>query len=80
MERHYIPETAPGIAELVSHVLDGDEVVITRDGTAVAQVLPVAKVEPAYGSFAWLIAQSEGTSPIPIDSVELLRQVYECDD
>ena len=82
MERHYIPESHPGIAELVSHVLGGDEVVITRDGTAVAQVLPIeaAKIELEYGSFEWLVARTRAMKPIDITSVELLRQVYEEDD
>ena len=68
MERHYIPETAPGIAELVGHVLDGDEVVITRDGTAVAQVLPVAAelTEPERGSLEWLVARTRGMKPLDI--------------
>ena len=79
MERHYIPETTPGIAELVGHVLDGDEVLITRDGAAVAQVVPVAasKAEPEYGSFEWLVAGTRSMKTVTISSIELLRQVYE---
>ncbi len=84
MERHYIPESTLGVAGVVDQVIDGDEVLITRDGTAVAQVVKLAESKPSVemriGSLEWLIAQSAGMTPLKTSSVELLRQVYEEND
>jgi prevent-host-death family protein len=61
MGKHSIAEAERRLAELIDRALKGEEVVITRDGVAVAELRPV------------LEAQAERSAPGPLTQEDLDR-------
>lgn len=83
MGKHSIAEAEGRLAELIDRALEGEEVVITRDGAAVAEIRPVEQPEtkqPAPGPMTeetldWLRERRAGRKMSRIDAGTLLSQM-----
>jgi prevent-host-death family protein len=79
MSTYSVAEAKGNLPLLIDRALEGKEVIITRHGTAVAELRPLVtgtrKAGPA--SYAWLKARRAGRKTVGLTSVELLNQLYE---
>jgi prevent-host-death family protein len=68
-----------GLPGLIDRALEGEEVIITRHGKAVAELRPIVRAgrKITAASYAWLQARRQKRKSIGITSVELLDQLYE---
>ncbi|KAB7646562.1 type II toxin-antitoxin system Phd/YefM family antitoxin [Polymorphobacter fuscus] len=80
MSRYSVADAKNGLSGLIDRATAGDEVIITRHGTPVAEIKPVRPVtrQPGAG-LAALRAFRESGPRNEIGSVEILRQIYEDD-
>ena len=80
MTAYSVADAKNRLPKLIDRALDGEEVVITRHGKAVAELKPVA-VRPAAptATYAWLRARRQGRSAVGLTSVEILERLYESD-
>jgi antitoxin (DNA-binding transcriptional repressor) of toxin-antitoxin stability system len=79
MGKHSIADAQGRLPELIDRALQGEEVVITRDGVAVVEVRPVTPVAPArpltQEDMDRLAARRAGRIPSKIDAGTLLSQM-----
>jgi prevent-host-death family protein len=79
MSTYSVADAKNGLPRLIDRALEGEEVIISRHGKAVAELRPVAttsrKTSPA--TYAWLRDRRQARKPVGLTSVELLNQLYE---
>ncbi len=79
MSTYSVADAKSGLPRLIDRALEGEEVIITRHGKAVAQLRPVTgpsrKTPPA--TYAWLQARRKARKSVGLNSVDLLNQLYE---
>lgn len=81
MPRYNVAEAQQDLSTLLDRALGGDEVVITREGKAVAKLTPLAGSEqPVADLYARMRTSREKGPSLGISSVELLRQMYDEDE
>lgn len=83
MEAHSVTEASERLAELVERALEGEEVVITRDGRPIIELRPIPVLRPAKlmskEGLEWLDAHR--ITPLVIgDSAKLVREMRDEDD
>lgn len=79
MSTYSIAEAKERLPSLIDAAIEGEPVVITRDGKPVAELRPARQHDPqaAKAAYERLRARRDAGPTIPITSVELLRQIYE---
>jgi prevent-host-death family protein len=79
MSTYSVAEAKERLPSLIDEVIEGEPVVITRDGKPVVELRPAEQQCPptAQEADAWLRARRQARKAVPITSVELLRQMYE---
>jgi prevent-host-death family protein len=78
MSTYSVADAKSGLPKLIDRALDGEEVVISRHGKAVAELRPIHKVDRnASATYGWLQARRKGRKPTGLTSVELLNQLYD---
>ncbi|MBX3483191.1 type II toxin-antitoxin system Phd/YefM family antitoxin [Phenylobacterium sp.] len=79
MTVYSVADAKSGLPRLIDRALEGEEVIISRHGKAVAELRPLTpasrRAPPA--TYAWLKARRQGRKGVGLSSVELLRQLYE---
>jgi antitoxin (DNA-binding transcriptional repressor) of toxin-antitoxin stability system len=79
MTTYSVADAKGSLPRLLDRALQGEEVIISRHGKAIAElrplVSPARKAAPA--SYAWLKARRQGRARVEITSVDLLNQLYE---
>jgi prevent-host-death family protein len=82
MGKHSIAEAQDRLAELIDRALEGEEVVITRDGAEVAEIRPMpphpAKPIPrpmTEETLDWLRERRAGRRMSPVDAGTLLSRM-----
>jgi prevent-host-death family protein len=79
MSRYSVADAKNGLPGLIDRALDGEEVIITRHGKAVAELRPVSTPRPAPSpaTYAWLKSRRRARKPVGVSAVDLLNQLYE---
>ena len=73
-----VAEAKNGLPNLINRAAAGEEVVITRHGRPVAELRPVGpRPSGTPSNYGLLKRQRSARKNVPIDSVELLRGMYE---
>ncbi len=79
MTTYSVADAKSRLPRLLDRALEGEEVIISRHGKAIAELRPIVsggrKATPA--SYAWLKARRQGRGGVGMTSVELLNQLYE---
>jgi prevent-host-death family protein len=79
MTTYSVADAKGRLPRLLDRALEGEEVIITRHGKAIAELRPIVagarKATPA--SYAWLKARRQGRKGVGIASVDLLDQLYD---
>ena len=66
------------LPKLIDRALRGEEVVITRRGKPVVELVPASRrVRPAKGTHEWLRARTRSRPSVGLTSVEILDLLYE---
>jgi prevent-host-death family protein len=66
------------LPKLIDRALQGEEVVITRRGKPVAELIPASRrVGPAKGTHEWLRARTRARPTVGLTSVQILDLLYE---
>jgi prevent-host-death family protein len=80
MAEYSIADAKNRLPSLIDQAREGERVIITRHGHAVAELMPLERPKPIqHGTYAWLMAQRKKWPKIDINSVELLNSIYEDD-
>lgn len=79
MTTYSVADAKAGLPRLIDRALEGEEVIISRHGKAVAELCPVAQAprKGAPATYAWLRGRRQGRKAVGVTSVELLNQLYE---
>jgi prevent-host-death family protein len=79
MTTYSVADAKNGLPRLIDRALDGEEVIISRHGKAVAELRPVASSarKATAASYAWLRGRRHARKGAGLTSVELLNQLYE---
>jgi len=79
MSTYSVADAKSGLPSLIDRALEGEEVVISRHGKPVAELRPIrtAVMKPSAATYTWLQARRMARKPGTMNSVELLRQLYE---
>lgn len=79
MTTYSVADAKNGLPRLIDRALEGEEVIISRHGKAVAELRPVASrsKRAAATSYAWLKERRQGRKSVGLTSVELLNQLYD---
>ncbi|WP_369059797.1 type II toxin-antitoxin system Phd/YefM family antitoxin [Caulobacter sp. 73W] len=79
MSTYSVADAKSGLPRLIDRALEGEEVIISRHGKAVAELRPVTAVprRTPPATYAWLQARRQSRGSVGISSVELLNQLYE---
>jgi antitoxin (DNA-binding transcriptional repressor) of toxin-antitoxin stability system len=81
MTTYSLAEAEADLRTLIDRALAGEEVVIVREGRAVAEIHPTAAAKAAViGSHEWLFSRRVTPAPGAPNSVELLNMIYEDGD
>lgn len=73
-----VAEAKNGLPSLIDRATSGEEVVITRHGRPVAELRPIGpKPSGTPSNYGLLKRQRSARKGVPINSVELLRSMYE---
>lgn len=77
MSTHSIVEAKNRLSELIDLALKGEGVVITRHGTPVVELRPVAQPTPRItpGDLDWLAGRRPGQNPVAEDAGALLSRL-----
>ncbi len=79
MTTYSVADAKDSLPRLLDRALDGEEVIISRHGKAIAELRPITtggrKGPPA--TYAWLQARRLGRKGVGLTSVELLNQLYD---
>ncbi len=78
MATYSVADAKSGLPKLIDRALQGDEVIISRHGKAVAELRALAAGAhgAAPASYAWLKARRQGRTAVDVTSVELLNELY----
>lgn len=79
MTTYSVADAKNGLPRLIDRALEGEEVIITRHGKAVVEIRPIvtAPTKNPAATYEWLRARRIARGPVNVDSLELLRQMYE---
>jgi prevent-host-death family protein len=79
MTTYSVADAKNGLPRLIDRALEGEEVIISRHGKAVAELRPVASRgrKATAASYAWLRDRRQARKGAGLTSVELLNQLYE---
>jgi len=79
MSRYSVAYAKNGLPSLIDRALDGEEVIITRHGKAVAELRPMlpSSPRPTPATYDWLKARRKIRKPVSVSAVDLLNQLYE---
>lgn len=79
MTTYSVADAKSGLPRLIDRALQGEEVVISRHGKAVAELRPIApgRGKASSASYAWLKARRQARKTVGLTSVQLLDQLYE---
>jgi len=76
--RYSVADAKNSLSALIDKALEGEEVIITRHGAPVVRIAPAQSVREKGAPFDYDKLIAERIKPkTPIDSVELLRSLYE---
>jgi len=78
MTNYSVADAKNTLPKLIDRALDGEEVVITRHGKAVAELRPMMS-QPAMdtATYGWLQAKRRARRGTGLTSVEILDRLYE---
>jgi prevent-host-death family protein len=66
------------LPSLIDKTLAGEEVIITRRGKPVVELIPAARqAAPATGTHEWLRARTRARPGVGLTSIEILDLLYE---
>ena len=79
MTTYSVADAKNGLPRLIDRALEGEEVIISRHGKAVAELRPVAREDQkaSAASYMWLKARRLKRKGVGLTSVELLDQLYD---
>jgi antitoxin (DNA-binding transcriptional repressor) of toxin-antitoxin stability system len=79
MTTYSVAHANEALLSLLDRVLQGEEVIISRDGKAVAELRSLVSTarKAAPDGYAWLKARRQGRAQVEITSVDILNQLYE---
>lgn len=79
MTTYSVADAKNGLPGLIDRAQQGEEVIITRHGKAVAELRPVTStgVKAQAASYAWLRDRRQARKGSGLTSVELLNRLYE---
>ncbi|HTX50410.1 MAG TPA: type II toxin-antitoxin system prevent-host-death family antitoxin [Caulobacteraceae bacterium] len=79
MTTYSVADAKNGLPRLIDRALEGEEVIISRHGKAVAELRPIAPRAKRItaASYAWLRDRRRGRKGAGLTSVELLNQLYD---
>jgi len=79
MTTYSVADAKGSLPRLIDRALEGEEVIISRHGKAVAELRPIAKgrAKAPPAGYAWLKARRQSRPTVGLTSVELLNQLYE---
>ena len=81
MTAYSVAEAKNTLPKLIDRALQGEEVVITRHGKAVAELRAVQqRPAPPRGTLEWLRSRRDARPGVGLTSVEILDLLYESDD
>ncbi len=76
MTAYSMTEAGTELPRLVQQAVEGEEVLILRDGQPVVVLQPVTLPSPSASAYAWLRARRQSRKAVGIASVDLLNQMY----
>ncbi len=78
MSTYSVADAKSGLPRLIDRALEGEEVVISRHGKAVAELRPINPVaRNAAATYGWLQARRKARKSSGLTSVEVLNQLYD---
>ena len=79
MTTYSVADAKNGLPRLIDRALEGEEVIISRHGKAVAELRPIARQDhkASTTSYAWLKARRLKRKGVGLTSVDLLDQLYD---
>ncbi len=79
MTTYSVANAKTGLPRLIDRALEGEEVIISRHGTPVAELRPLraATQKASSATYAWLIARRDARPEVGLTSVEILDQLYD---
>jgi antitoxin (DNA-binding transcriptional repressor) of toxin-antitoxin stability system len=79
MSTYSVAAAKSGLPRLIDRALEGEEVIISRHGKAVAELRPIlgGGNRCPTASYAWLQNRRKARKPVGLSAVELLNQLYE---
>jgi prevent-host-death family protein len=82
MSTYSVAEAKNRLPALIDKAIEGEEVVITRHGKPVAELLPAARstAKSSTALYEWLRARRQSRKGVGITSVELFDRMYEDDE
>jgi prevent-host-death family protein len=82
MPQHSVADAKAHLSELIDRALAGEAIVITRHGTPVVALKPVARAPGpvSEADIAWLASQRVGRKPADQDAGALLEQLRDDDE
>ena len=81
MTAYSVADAKNRLPALIDKVLAGEEVIITRRGEPVVELIPTRnRPEPPVGSDEWLFERTRSRPRVNLTSVELLNLIYEPDE
>ena len=81
MTTYSVADAKNGLPRLIDRALEGEEVIISRHGKAVVEIrsLVTSQTKDTEATYDWLRARRLKPR-VPVNSVDLLRQMYEDPD
>jgi prevent-host-death family protein len=81
MTAYSVAQAKNTLPKLIDRALQGEEVIITRNGKPVAELRPaLRKTGPVVGVHQWLRARTMARPSVGLTSVEILDLLYESND
>jgi prevent-host-death family protein len=79
MSTYSVADAKNGLLKLIDRALEGEEVIISRHGKAVAELRSVTTGTDRRSSaaYAWLQARRKTRESMTISTVDLLNRMYE---
>ena len=80
MSAYSVADAKNTLPKLIDRALEGEEVIITRHGKAVAELKPAAVASHApTATYAWLRSRRRERPGVGLTSIQILEQLYEAD-
>jgi prevent-host-death family protein len=81
MATYSIADAKNRLPKLIDRALDGEEVMITRHGKAVAELRPaLSRPAAPTGTYTWLRERRRRRRGVGLTSVQILDRIYEADE